>query len=222
MQKRSVTFGNYNTADNGWTLNQCSLSAPDQKTNYVEKSGGDGSWDLSTALTDGIPRYRDRTLVVVLECSEGDRLHRERLISDMMNQLDGHECEIILPDHPERFLTGRIHISVDYSDLAHAAVTVTGTVGPWLESQIEKQYVRAAAETEQNVAITNDGRRIIVPQITVTGNNASIRLRYGLSSIQLSAGTYTWPLLVLTPGLHSLAYSGVGTLTVKFREAVLR
>lgn len=222
MQKRAVEFGSYNTADYGWTLNQCTLSGPEQKTRYVEKSGGDGSWDLSTALTDGVPRYKNRSLTVVLECSQGDREHREQLISEMVNTLDGYEWPIVLPDHPGRYLTGRIHVAVNYSDLAHAAVTVTGTVGPWFESEQEKLYVRAATATAQTINITNDGRRILVPQIIVAGDAASIRLEYGLSNIQLGPGTYTWPVLVLTPGLHRLTFSGTGTLTVKFREAVLR
>lgn len=222
MQIRAVEFGSYNTADYGWTLNTCTLSDPEQKTSYVEKSGGDGSWDLSTALTDGVPRYKNRSLTVVLECSQGDRAHREHLISEMVNTLDGYEWPIVLPDHPGRYLTGRIHVAVNYSDLAHAAVTVTGTVGPWLESEQEKLYVRAATTTAQTISITNDGRRIIVPEIIVAGTNASIRLEYGLSDIQLGAGSYKWPALTLTPGLHLLKFSGTGTVTVKFREAVLR
>jgi hypothetical protein len=56
MQKRTMIFGSYNTAEHGWTLGQWKLSDPVQKTNYVERTGGDGSWGLSTAHSNGIPR----------------------------------------------------------------------------------------------------------------------------------------------------------------------
>lgn len=220
MKKRTVIFGDYDTADNGWTLTGCALSAPEMKTNYVEKAGGDGSWDLSTAMTDGVPKYKDRSLVVTLECSEGTRAHREELISEMMNTLDGLEWPIVLPDHPDHHLTGRVHIGVNYSDLAHAAVTVTCVCRPWLESQMERVLVRTAQAAEQELVLINGGRRVLVPQIEVAGGD--VQLRFGASHTQVSEGVYTWSALVLTPGVHKLRYSGSGTLTVSYREAVLR
>ena len=137
MEKRSATIGGYVTADHGWTLAGVSLTAPEQKTNYIEKTGGDGSWDLSTVMTDGIPRYKNRTLTVTLENSQGPREDREALISDLVNQLDGLEHRIELPDHPDHFLVGRVHVSVEYSTLAHARVVITGTVEPWFYKNFE-------------------------------------------------------------------------------------
>ena len=77
MQKRTARIGGYDTAVYGWTLTGCELRAPEQKTNYVERTGGDGSWDLSTVMTGGVPRYKDRTLTITLENSQGDRADRE-------------------------------------------------------------------------------------------------------------------------------------------------
>lgn len=220
MKKRRAIFGTYDTADYGWTLTGYSLSAPEQKTNYVEKAGGDGSWDLSTSLTDGIPRYKNRELTVTLECSKGNRDYREGLISEMVNQLDGLEWQIVLPDHPDHFITGRLHVKQEYSDPAHCAITVTGVCRPWLESNMERVITREATGAEQELVLINGGRRVLEPQITVSGG--SVRLRYGTASVQVSAGTYTWPALVLTPGIHKVYISGTGTLSVKYREAVLR
>lgn len=220
MNKRTVIIGDYDTADNGWTLTGCALSAPEMKTNYVEKAGGDGSWDLSTAMTEGVPKYRDRSLVITLECSEGNRDHREELISELVNKLDGLEWPIVLPDHPDHQLTGRVHVAVDYSDLAHAAVTVTGVCKPWLESQTERTLTRTAKAEEQELVLINEGRRVLLPEIVVEGG--SVQLRFGGNITQVSTGAYTWSALVLTPGVHKLLYSGIGTLTVRYREAVLR
>jgi hypothetical protein len=214
-----MIFGSYNTAEHGWTLGQWTLTDPEQKTNYVEKSGGDGSWDLSTAQSNGIPRYQDRTLTVPLECSEGTRAEREDIINDMVNELDGLEWQIVLPDRPDHYLTGRLHVAVEYSDLAHAKVVVTGTVEPWLYSARESVVELTADSITQEARIYNKGRRVVVPMLTVTGD---VSLSIGSSTTRLTEGAYKWPALLLMPGLSILKYSGLGTVTLTYREAVLR
>lgn len=220
MTKRTVLFGTFDTAAKGWTLSGLTLSDPEQKTNYVEKTGGDGSWDWSTVMTDGIPKYKDRSLSVTLECSEGTRADREAYISQIVNLLDGMEWDITLPDYPEMYLTGRLHVAVNYSDLAHASVTVTGTCRPWLYRKREVVLTLTATSTEKNAILVNAGRLTLVPTLEVT--DGSVGITYGTQSIQLSAGKYEWPALLLTPGNHAIKYKGSGTLTITYREAVLR
>lgn len=222
MEKRKILFGTYDTAEKGWTLTGWQLTAPEMKTNYIDKPGGDGAWDLSTALTDGLPRYSDRQLTATFECSEGDRLSREATIREMVNLLDGLPNNIILPDDNSHYIVGRrLHVARDYNDPAHAAITVTAICDPWKYANTEIIHTKTATTAEQSWVMTNSGRRAVVPMLTVTGTNASIKLTYGMSSLTLSAGTYQWPELLLTPGLHSLRYSGTGTLKVTYREAVL-
>jgi hypothetical protein len=219
MQKRTIIFGSYNTAEHGWTLGQWTLTDAEQKTNYVEKPAGDGSWDLSTAQTDGIPRYKNRTLTVPLECSKGTREDRLSLVSEMVNQLDGFEWQIVLPDHPDHYLVGRLRVAVNYCDLAHAMVTVTGNVEPWLYSARENITEIVGTGLEGEVYLYNRGRKAVVPTLMVEGD---IRLSIGEASVLLDEGVYKWPSLLLLPGHTHLRYSGTGTLTVTFREAVLR
>lgn len=221
MLKRKIVLGDYDTSAHGWTLTGWKLSAVTQKTNYVEKSGGDGSWDLSTVLSDGIPKYKDRTLTVTLESSEGDRLSREAEIRYMVNLLDGMREDIVLPDDDFHYINGRIHVARNYNDMAHASVTITATCEPWKYSDTETVITVTAAATEQTVPLVNDGRLAVVPLLKVEGGSASVRLVYGSSSLTLSAGSHQWPDLLLTPGLHTLTYSGSGVLTVTYREAVL-
>jgi len=220
MLVRSIKIGDYDTASHGWTLTYYKLSDAEQKTNYVEKPGGDGSWDLSTVNTDGIPRYKDRSLTCILEHSGGTRTDREDIINYMIDKLDGLEWNITLPDRPGYYLTGRVHVVVEYNDPAHAKVTVTAVCAPWLYKLTETEHVLTATETEQSVTLTNSGRLAMVPTLKVTG---SVALSYGAAYLQLTtAGTYEWPVLLLTPGEHVLDYSGNGTLTITYREAVLR
>lgn len=219
MKKRSIIFGDYDTAARGWTLSGLALSDPEQKTNYLEKPGGDGSWDLSTVLSNGIPRYKNRTLTVNLECSKWDRKQREELINELVNTIDGLEWEIILPDRPDHYLKGRLRVGVDYSDLAHSAVTITGTCEPWLYSRREAVVELTASSSNKTATLRNAGRRAVVPTLTATGR---LTLTYKGTKVELLAGSYQWANLLLTSGTHTLEYSGSGTLTLTYREAVLR
>lgn len=224
MKKRTIKLGTYDTATHGWTLASCVLSPAEQKTNFVDKPGGDGSHDLSTAMTDGIPRYYDRTLTVTLECSDGDRLARKAKLAHMVNRLDGMRVDIVLPDDAEHYLTGRLHVAPNFNDLAHTSVTVTATCMPWLyDNDVTGVMLDVTAE-EQTVIFEITGRRAVVPNLTVVdpdGTGAQVRLVYGSSSISLSPGRYQWPDLLLTHGEHEVTYSGSGKLLVDYREAVL-
>lgn len=219
MVKRTIAFGGYNTAANGWTLTGWQLSPAEQKTNFVERTGGDGSWDLSTALTDGQPRYYDRTLTVTLEHSGGDRLNREAIIRQMVNLLDGIRTNIELPDDPFHYITGRLHVAREYNDPAHAAVTVTAVCSPWKYSNLETTVTLTAATSKKTAQLVNNGRLAVVPTLTVTGS--SVLVEFGNLSKALGAGTHQLPDLLLTSGTHTLTYSGTGTLAIKYREAVL-
>ena len=219
MEKRSIKIGSYDTAAHGWTLRAFKLTDPEIKENYVEKTGGDGSWDLTAVMTGGIPRYKIRTLTVNLECSEGNRLHREDLINELVNELDGLEWPIVLPDRPDHYLQARVRVAVDYSDLAHAAVTITAKCEPWLYDSRETLVELTATAETQTAYLRNGGRRAVVPMLTVSG---SVKLTFEMFTTQLDAGTYEWSPLLLTTGLHALEYSGTGTRQITYREAVLR
>ena len=221
MQKRGFIFGDYNTADYGWTLTGWKLSAAEQKTYYVDKPGGDGSWDLSTVHTDGIPRYKNRNLTITLECSEGTRSDRETAIRQMINQLDGLRWDIHLPDDDFHHVSGRVRVIREYNDQAHAAVTVTAVCEPWKYSNTETAVALIAATSKKTVQLVNNGRRVVVPTLTVTGSSASVRIEYGTASAALSAGTYQLPDLLLRPGSYAVGYSGSGTVVITYREAVL-
>jgi hypothetical protein len=212
-------IGEYDTAENGWTLSAWSFSPAKHKENMVAKPAGDGAWDLSTALSDGIPRYQPRTLTATLERSDGDRESREFEIRDMINALDGLQWEIYLPDDVDVYVVGRVSVARNYSDLAHASVIVTATCEPWKYSQYESMQEIRATSAAQAHHIYNGGRRAVVPTLKVEGGE--VLLVYGAASRALSAGTYQVPDLLLTPGVHEITVSGSGLLRITYREAVL-
>jgi hypothetical protein len=223
MEKRKIIFGTYDTAVHGWTLTGWKLGAAEQKTQYIEKPNGDGSWDLSTAATDGGLRYKDRVLAATFECSEGTRMERETTIREMINSLDGMKVRIRLPDDDAHYLYGRLHVVREYNDLVHAAVTVTAICDPWKYADAETVVEVTATTAEQLVTLRNAGKRAVVPRLTVTGGTVSLKY-YTATETRTDGDIQPWPDLLLLPGAereHVLRYSGSGTLVIRYREAVL-
>ena len=226
MAKRRIIFGTYDTAADGlWTLKSWTLSKPKQVQNFLSVPGRYAPLDASTYLTDGQPYYESRSLDAVLESSEGDRLERDDRIGLMVNHLDGRSMNIYLPDDPTHYLVGRVQVAPDFNDLAHCAVQVTAVCEPWRYAVAETVVHLTADATEKTAKLQNGGRLAVVPTLKVTGE---IRLTYGSTSTSLSEGEHLWPDLYLTPGTglllpgtHELTYSGAGTVTITYREAVL-
>lgn len=224
MRKRAVIFNDYDTAYHQWTLSACEFPEPAPDTNLVAVPGRvKGPLDFSTVLTDGEPTYGSRSLNITLESSEGDRLDREARIRYLVNKLHGRRVEqIILPDDPLHYVAGRLTVKRKYNDLAHGSVEVTGTCEPWRYSIDETIVQLEATTTEQTVTLTNDGTMPVLPTLAITaGEGESVRLTFGAASITLTAGVYEWPDFWLTAGDHDLTYSGAGSLSITYREAVL-
>lgn len=223
MEKRKLIVGTYDTADDGlWTLTGLEFSAPELLTYFVEVPGRKaGPLDLSTALTDGDPTYGSRTLTATLESSEGTYLDREERISTMINWLDGWRLEIVLPDDPDHYIVGRVSVAKDFNDPAHAGITVTAVCEPWRYSFLERVYTLEALADAKTATVINSGRLTVVPLLTITGTDASVRLVYGSASWTLGPGTYKLPDLALKQGSSQLLYAGTGVAKISFREAVL-
>ena len=222
MARRKLIIGTYDTDINGpWTLASWSLTPAQHRTEYVTVPGRDGELDLSTVLTDGIPRYGSRTLTATLERSDGTRLDREAAINTMVNWLDGWRLDIRLPDDDAHYITGRVSVARQYNDMAHAAVVVTAICDPWRYFNYETVTTLTAAEEVQTAMLPNSGRRTVVPVLQIAGTDAMVNLTFGSASWALSAGSYQLPDLVVHQGGASITYSGTGELTFTYREAVL-
>lgn len=217
---RKLILGTYDTILNGpWTLSALELTAAQQRTQFVEVPGRDGELDLSAALTDGAPRYGNRTLTATLERSDGTRMDREYAINTMVNWLDGWRMDVRLPDDDTHYLTGRVHVAKLYNDMAHAAVSVTVICDPWRYSNHETVLTMAAGSSAVPARLPNGGRKTVVPLIQITGG--TVNLVAGSYSWALGAGTYQLPDLIVPQGGLDITYSGSGELRVSYREAVL-
>lgn len=224
MQKRKIIIGTYDTAVDGlWTLSGWTFAGAEHHESYVEVPGHNGPLDLSTALTDGEPYYGSRGFEAILESSEGTRLEREQRINQMINELSGWRFNIILPDDSEHYISGRVRVEKLYNDPAHASVRVTAICDPWRYNNSETVVGLIASATEQTVALINNGRRSVVPNVTVTGGSVTFIFNTGSEerTWTLSPGDRILGDIYLKTGTTPLRYRGSGQVTLMYREAVL-
>lgn len=220
--RRGLLLGDYDTAADDWTLCELEFSEPETQTNYVEVPGrAAGPLDLSTQLTDGDPRYNSRKLTARLECSEGTRPHRLALISIMVNQLHGRRVDIVLPDDQTRYVTGRLHLQLEYCDEAHASISISAECEPWRYNKQLTCFEISAVDNTAEFVLWNNGRRVMIPDVKVSGYNARVYLTCGEKSWTLTAGAYRLPDLLLWRGATKLACSGSGNIQFTYREAIL-
>lgn len=224
MEKRKIIIGAYDTAVEGlWTLAGWALGKAEHRESFVEVPGHNGPLDLSTVLTDGEPFYGSREFTATLESSEGTRMEREERINQMVNQLDGWRHNIILPDDPDHYISGRVRVEKLYNDPAHASVQVTAVCDPWRYNRSETVVGLIATPTEQTATLVNTGRRSVVPVVTITGG--SVTLVFNTESAEYrwtrTPGVYTLADLYLKTGAFPLRYSGEGQIILTYREAVL-
>lgn len=221
MEKRSMTFGGYNTAADGlWTLCEgWAFSDPVYEQNFIKIPGSSVTLDMSTALSDGEAAYDTRTLTATFESSEGGRLERKARIDLMVNQLDGRRLDIMLPDDPDRYLTGRISVKVLYNNMAHASVAIEAICDPWKYASTETVVHIEGAEEEQKQTLTNTGRKPVVPTLLVEGGE--LALTFEENTWTLSPGTYILHEIYMATGEHEVAYKGAGSVTMTWREAIL-
>ena len=224
MQKRKIIIGTYDTALEGlWTLASWSLGKPVANEEYLNIPGHSGPLDVSTVLTDGEPYYGPRPFEAVLESSEGSRLEREERINQMINKLDGLRFNITLPDDPTHYINGRVSVEKVYNTPYHASVQVRATCDPWRYNNSETVVGVTAASTAKTVTLINNGRLSIIPRVKITGG--TVTLKYSSEGTTKTwtqnAGSYNLVDLYIKTGSAVVTYSGTGTVTFTYREAVL-
>ena len=224
MAKRKIIIGTYDTAVEGlWTLTAWTFSKAEAHEEYALIPGQSGPLDLSTVLTDGEPYYGSRELEATFESSEGTRLEREERINQMINKLDGYRFNIILPDDSLHYISGRVRVEKLYNTPVQASVRVSATCDPWRYNNAETVVGVTAASTTKTVNLINNGRMSVIPRTKIAGGTVTLKCTInGRTSTWVRAdGTYNFVDLYLKTGSVAMTYSGAGTVTFTYREAVL-
>ena len=134
----SIYFGEKNTWDD-WHLvpeTRPVINPPDVKTSYVDIPGGDGSIDLTEALS-GYPSYNNREgsidFIVVNDMYYQVDTHEEWYViySEIMNYLHGRKMYMILEDDRQYYYEGRFAVNEWKSDKNFSRITIDYNVEPY-------------------------------------------------------------------------------------------
>ena len=143
------------------------------------------------------------------------------MIDEMLNRIHGQRLDIVLPDDPTLYATGRLTVKTEYNDMAHARVNVIATCDPWRYNAIETVVEVSVLEETTSVMLSNRGRMVVAPEITVTGYGAEVILRTDAGEWTLNEGTFHLSGFTLPHGNTILTCSGIGTVSFTYREASL-
>lgn len=196
----------------GLDLVRCAFSSAKRKRNLVGVLGADGDVDYMKGL--GEPTYESRTLQ-----AEFTIIGRpEDVVARLQDEVEGVTIPIILPDDPNRYVTGDAHISQAVMKPG-GIVVITAICQPWRLSIVPVTHRIAASEDAKTFTWFNFGKRTAVPELTVSDEDVTIRS--GDVSWILTAGTHLLPELAIPGGGSvSVVISG-GSMIAEYQEAIL-
>lgn len=215
---RGIKFGEHHTADDwGLILNAKVINTPAPKYVKVSVDGRDGDLNLSRTLT-GDMKYSNREASFTFLVTDGSQEERAELINEIVNLIHGNELQIIEPDDPDHFLIGECSVNSIQNSKSYGSFIVSADCEPYRYGIEEIKRTITASATESNLVLTNNGRKTLIPTVTVTG---TVNLTIGTTKVSLGAGTYKLTSLILRPGSNVVGVSGSGAITFTYREGVI-
>ena len=219
MAERFFILDKFNTwYDWNLILTAKDVTPPEPKTYLVEIDGADGSLDLSESLAGRVV-YKDRKVSADFWTDYGNRKDRERIYREIVKYLHGKKIRLIELYDPEHYFLGRVTVSALSNNLAYATFKLNATCEPWrysIEDSVRR--VDITGSTRKDVVISNNGVKILSPNITVKG---SVTLFYDGLETLLTTGSYKVSDLKLRQGVNVIGVSGNGSVIFTYKEADL-
>lgn len=208
------------------------VQPPVPKTFYRDVPGADGSLDLSEAIAGKIV-YNRRQITLNFGC--GYPINKwPALFSEILKKFHGKIGKVIFDDDASYYYIGRMTVS-DYNRVATLGTfsividadpykyELTSGEEDWLwddldfETGIIREYGNLAVNGEYNLII--DGtEKWVIPEFVAS---ASLLVEFEGHEYQIKEGTNKVYDIVIKEGENILKFKGYGTVTVKYRGAML-
>lgn len=177
------------------------LGAPEAKTYTVDIPGGNGSIDLTEALTGDVA-YDAYEMKLVLSTTEPTDVRRLR--QRLRNRYHGRRLGYQLAIDPGYTYTGRFEVAVEPVGVElpdgtrHATVTLTVTADPY---KLKEHMAYRLNATGGRMFRFESGRRPVHPTIECEG---ACRVEFGGESFNVPPGTYVLRDVVFREGVNEL------------------
>lgn len=208
-----VKFDNLHSyTDLSLVLTSKSIPLPKAKTYIVEIPGADGSLDLSTALTDGDVKYENRPITMMFKVlMPWAQLEQHK--STLAKHLHGKIVKVIFDTDDGYYYSGRCQVTDFNTDQMPADIKISLDADPY-KYEINETVITETVTDSKTITVPEQLMKV-VPVINVT---ADMQLTHLGVIHQLYAGDNIIAKVVLSSGdNNSLAFTGTGTVTVKFR-----
>lgn len=191
-------------------LSSYEIGDAEPKENYIDIPAGDGSIDLTEALT-GEVSYENRSFTATLTLKP-PRSDWMALLDEIRAYLNGRVRTLIEPDDTEHYYIGRFKTSFN-KDGVLGILTVTGTVEPYkYKNNPTVRNVTLQENGTSNITLKNSRKRVI-PTITTS---AQVTIKMGNVTRVIVAGTHRLTNIILTEGDNLLTITGTQGTTIKF------
>jgi hypothetical protein len=203
------------------------IGAPATKSQYEDRKGGNGSINLTTALTDGVPTHGDVSLGFTLLFVPPAYDWEDKLIA-LRNICHGRQKRIWMPIDRQRYFLGQMEVgALDEDGNAIARLPVSAVChATKYKNQVTQYIIDVPATGSVSARLENEGVRVW-PKFSTekTGDTtwSSVNIAYGGQTYAVSGENVQFEQIYLDAGYTDISVSGAAstTLTVAYQEAVL-
>jgi len=197
----------------GLILKAYSIGMPEPKTNYVSIPYGNGSIDLTEALTGSV-QYNDRKIEATFEII-GNRETIQNGFSTIKNIIHGEKFNISVPEDDGYYYIGRIILEGLENKITSGVFDVVMICEPYRYKN-DVTIIVVNVDGTQEVILSNEQKKAVPTFIT----NAEVQIVFAGNSYSISAGTHVLP-IVLEKGDNSLQLNGTANVTISYQEGAL-
>lgn len=207
----------YTSDDWGLLLSSFEIGEASVKTNYINLPGGDGSIDLTEALTGDVS-YGDREIKAKFIIIDARSTWQATM--DQVRACHGRKFAIVAPNDPDHYFIGRVSIGPLIKENSSASFDMTIVCEPWRYKNDVTVYDFTMGVTGTLTTSLVNGRKRVLPTVTVSHTTQVI---FGLTSASLGAGTHVLTSVVLVEGNNSITFNAAqgATINVQYQEGVL-
>lgn len=234
MQLYGVQFDNKHSLHD-WGLyivNRQEIQPPSPKTVMVDIPGGNGSLDLTEAISGEVV-YKNRKIKVELYVIGGETMWANAY-SEIMAYVHGKRMKVIFDDDPGYYYEGRVSVDQWKSGRQHSTITISIDADPfkyelnaygedWLWDPFDFLYgeiydssIEVSGTTSTEVVVKT------MPVIPTFYASAAMTITYNGSTYSIPANKKTVIYDIrLTEGTHTLVFRGTGSVKITYTNGVL-
>lgn len=208
----------YTLNDWGLLLSTFEIGAAEPKTNYIDIPGGDGSIDLTEALTGEIA-YDNRTITATFTLNQ-PRDEWRPIMDVVRAYCHGRKFNIVAPNDDDHYYIGRVNVGPLEIDGVIATFEMTIVCDPYKYKKDLTVHDFTIDASGTLITTLINARRRVVPTVTVNNTTQMIK---GSASVSLNAGTHKVTSIPLIVGDNAITFNAIEgtTIQISYQEGGL-